>query len=96
MTMKELFKKVETYNEVADLMNTRKAKIKFYDYDIHSGESFETYDEFRSWVREQFIKEEAEVILKSNSWQFDEELTIEYTDFFGTQTNIFSADLVSA
>ena len=96
MTIKELFKKVETYNEIAELMNTRKASISFYDYGVFHGESFETFNEFRKWLRGTYIKEMADVILKLSDWEFDKKVTIKHTDYFGTSIEEFSADLVSA
>lgn len=95
MTLKEMFKKVEAYNEIAEMMNTRKAKINFYDVEIYQGNSFETYDDLRKHIRNEYIKEVAEKVLKSDGWEFDKELTIEWTDYFGSNTSKFSADLVA-
>ena len=48
MTMKELFKKIEAYNEIAKIMGTDKAQIYFADVDPKFGTSLggEHFDDF--------------------------------------------------
>lgn len=97
MTLKELFKKVEAYNEIADLMNSRKAKINFYvrEQGICFGEVFDSYESLRRHVRKEYIKELADVVLKSSEYEMDKEIEVTYTDYFGTSTNIVCAYLVA-
>jgi len=97
MTIKEMFKKVETYNEVAELMRETKAKIYFASGNYHySGESFTDYNSFRKWIKKEYIKEVAEIILKDDSWEFDGERELTWTDFFGAEhTMNYVAELVA-
>ncbi len=101
MTLKKLFEKVNNYNEVAEMMNTRKAQIYFYSCESEFknfcfGEHFKTYEDLRKWVRKEYIKEVADFILKSDDWELDKEIPFEYTDCFGyRQSNLYSAELVA-
>lgn len=101
MTLKKLFEKLESYNEVAELMNTRKAHIYFTTYspefkNIRFGEAFSYYEEFRKYIRKEYIKETADFILKSDGWNFDKEVTFTRNDpFFGDDTNCFCPELAA-
>lgn len=46
MTIKEMFKKIEAYNEVADIMNTSKARL-YFEYETHWGEKKDDFKSFR-------------------------------------------------
>lgn len=83
MTMKEMFKKVETYNEIADMMCSRKANICFSD-NTFTAECFEDYNSFRKFIKREYTAEVADKILKANSWEIDGKMTIEWVDCFGT------------
>ena len=100
MTLKEIFKKVETYNEIAEIMLTHKAKIYFYTREPGSifryGDSFESYDNFRKYIKKEYYTETANVILKSCSFEMDKEIEFEYTDYFGTHNVISGVMFVSA
>ena len=99
MTLKKLFEKMDTYNEVAELMCSRKAHISFTNCDpkyptICFGEAFSYYDELRKYVRKEFIKETADFILKSDGWEFDKDIIFTHSDpFFGDNTICFCAEL---
>ena len=73
MTMKEMFKKVEGYNEIAELMRTDKASIYFAETAgaWTNGEHFKRYEDFRKYVRREYIKELADKVLKSDAWEID-------------------------
>ena len=95
MTMKELFKKVDTYNEVAELMRTDKAEICF-TYAFLSYEKFTNYNDFRKFIRRELVKEQADVILKSDAFEFDKDVEYKWTDSFGTTWDCtYCAELVS-
>lgn len=100
MTLKELFKKVETYNEIAEMMHSRKAKIHFYmrasGCNICFGESFESFESLRKYIRNEYLKETADAILKCSDWELDQEIEIAYADHFGSHIETFCAELVAA
>ena len=89
MKMKDMFKKVETYNEIAEIMLTQKAKIIFGEKWYH--EEFKNYDDFKKYVRHEYIKEVADKILNSEDWEIDGTLEIPWSD--GTST--YFAEIVS-
>ena len=99
MTLKEMFKKVEAYNEIATMMGSRKAKISFYmkasGCNIRFGESFDSFDSLRKYARSEYLKELADAVLKFDSWEMDTEVEISYKDHFGSHTDTFSVDLVA-
>jgi hypothetical protein len=78
MKIKELFKKLEGYNELAELMNTEKAHIWFGDKlctVITNGDSFTDFSKFRKYVRKEYFKEVADFILNSDGWEFNQEVS---------------------
>lgn len=95
MTMRELFKKIDAYNEIAHMMGTDKARIYFYDISDGislGGERFDDYGIFRKYVKSEYQKEIADKILKADCWDFDKDFTFEWAG--GTAT--FSAELTAA
>ena len=92
MTMKEMFKKVEGYNEIAEIMKTNKASIYFADISgaCTYGEHFTSYSDFSKYVRHEYLKSLADKILKSDAWEIDGEIEIA-TDY--GKTICFSAEL---
>lgn len=79
MKLRELFKKVEAYNELAEIMNTFKAHIWFADKTFSTsafGYPFATYAGFRKYIRCEYIKEVADAILSSDDWQINNEKEI--------------------
>ena len=80
MTMKELFKKVDTYNEIAEMMGTDKAKLVLTYIDIITKceGSFKTYKEFTKFVKSEYQKEVAENLIKSKDWELDGEITFQW------------------
>lgn len=95
MTMKEVFKKVESYNELADLMYARKAQVYFSRPGGLFGDSFSTYKEFQKYINDEYVEPLAEMILKSDEWNFDENAVVfDWTDSFGDcYTSIFYVEI---
>lgn len=93
MTMKEMFKKVETYNEIAEMMRTDKAYICFADIQgtWSHGERFTTYPDFRKYIRSEYHKEIADKILKSEEFEIDGEINFTWSGGDAT----FSAELTA-
>lgn len=54
MTIKEMFKKVEAYNEIAKIVGAHEMMIVFED-DIYTHEKFATYKEFVKFAKETYI-----------------------------------------
>lgn len=81
MTMKEMFKKIEAYNDIADLMRSTKAKISLEDGDgcCRQMGRFSNYEEFSKFVKHEYIKEVADKLLKYDNWDVDKEITFSWT-----------------
>ena len=82
MRMKDLFAKVDTYNEVADLLQTGyKAKICFTFSDFDS-ETFDSYKEFKSYLKTDVIDDIADFVLTSNAFEFNAVIEYDWIDAF--------------
>lgn len=96
MTCKEIFKKVEIYNEIADTMYSQRARIYFYDKSCFSGEYFTDYKSFSKYIRREYYKDVADVILKADDFIIDYDKTISWIDYFGhEQTFTVSLETVA-
>ena len=94
MRMMDLFEKVASYNEIAEVMGTEKVKVRFCSIlaeHEYGGLYFERYWDFRQYVRAEYADEVAACILNRGGWKFNEDCTFE-TRSFGPRT--FCADLV--
>lgn len=90
MTLKEMFKKVEAYNEIADMMKTDKAQIYFHDCSgcCSFGEHFTSFKELRKYIKNEYMPEIAEKLLEADNWELDGEVEIEWRggiDRFGAE-----------
>ena len=75
MTLKKLFEKVEAYNEVAEMMRTRKAEIHFYLRDVICfGDHFDSFESLRKYIHKEYTKELADAVLKCSDWELDKEI----------------------
>ena len=97
MTLREMFKKVEAYNEIAALMRTEEAKINLVECDgCYFGETFSDYKSLTRYVKTEFIKELADLVLKCDQYEFDKEVNFRWTDIFGDVHDVtFAAELVA-
>jgi len=81
MTIRELFQKIDGYNEIAEIMKTDKVELYFQDCDICSfGTKFETYSDFRKFVKREYVELLADAVLKFDGWQFETESVIPWRD----------------
>ena len=58
MKIKEMFKKVETYNELAETLGNRKVYINFVDsvgYNVYTVEKVETYKDAVKHIRSEYV-----------------------------------------
>ena len=94
MTLRKIFEKVETYNEIAEMMNTDKAQICFSDITIcvPTCKRFNSFKELRKYVQREFISEIAYQIINSDKWELDGEVEIEWHG----GVSKFRAELVAA
>lgn len=83
MTIKEMFKKVEAYNEVAELIGSNKAVLEI-TLDVHFSEKFSTYKEFKAYIKREWIDELAKAVEGYDKYEYETPLFFPYTDKFGT------------
>lgn len=79
MTIKEALKKVESYNELAEILRNRKIVLEF-GYDTHFSETFYSYKQFRAWLKKEIITEIATEILDFDNFEFGKEFNFTYQD----------------
>ena len=84
MTIKEMFRKIETYNDIAKLVGTDQIKITI-TVDTFYIESFQYFADFRKWLKKEWISEMGEAFLKYADFEFNAEHLIEYEDIFGDE-----------
>lgn len=82
MTIKEMLKKVEAHNEVAELVGNHKAVLVMGD-EFSSRTEVQNMKAFRKFVKEEFIEEMAEAILNSKNYEFNETLFVTCKGRFG-------------
>lgn len=82
MTYREMFKKVDAYNEVAKAMGANEAELRCR-IGIGFSEGFKDAKTFRKFINTTFIPELAEMILAYGEYEFNTEATILFTDRFG-------------
>lgn len=94
MRMKDLFAKVDTYNEIADLLNVDyQAKICFVFGDFVCP-TFDNFKDFKNYFRQEIIDEIADFVLKSDEFEFNTTLEYTWTDRFGdTRVESFCPEL---
>ncbi len=72
MTIKEMFKKIETYNEIAEMVKTEKLRIYVNIGHFHSI-GFSDFNSFKKYIRNEYIREVEEAILKYDGYAFEVE-----------------------
>lgn len=77
MKAREFFKKVEAHNEIAEMIDDKKCRI-IYSEGI-TVRAFLTYEEFKKWVKEEYIPEVAKAILSFDWYENEKEVIIYYT-----------------
>ena len=80
MKIKEAFKKLEIYNELAQAAEEGKKAIYFSETladCIWDGESFTDFSTFRKHVRKEYLKAVGDQILDSDAWEFNREITVD-------------------
>lgn len=83
MTIKEMFKKVDGYNEVAEMLGTEKAELRFKLDHWCLSEAAENYKSFAKYVRETYIKEIADAVLKCDKYELNKEMQFTVDGIFG-------------
>ena len=96
MTLKEMFKKVDTYNEVVEFLTGPKVKILFQYGDRWSdAHSFEDYKSLTKYIKREYIEELAELMLKADAWEFGKVTEFCWVDCFGDKhTTYLTVEIV--
>lgn len=88
MTIAEMFKKVETYNEMSKLLGVRfgsEAKLVMVDRSVvNTYYQAEDFKGFKKLIKEEYINCCAEKILNCKDYEFNAPITFETVDSFGS------------
>lgn len=93
MTLKDMAKKVETYNELAEVMGTDKIELNITEGYFHN--SFTNWKDLQKFIKAEYVKEAAQAILKADGYEMDGELGVGFTRWDGTagflviETNLY-------
>ena len=70
MKIREIFNKIENYNEIANYISysSDKVAIEFSD-GRYSSSQFSNFKEFRKFVKDEYINEVANFILNYDGWE---------------------------
>jgi hypothetical protein len=83
MTIKEMIKKVNTYNEVAEIAGTDKMILQ-----LETGAGYHcnilNYKSFKNWIRELYVPCVAEQVLNCATYEFDTYTELRCTDSLGS------------
>lgn len=79
MTIRQLFKKVETYNEIAKKIGAHEIEVNV-TFDYYRTESFSTFRSFKMFTDKELLEQLAEAILTSNRFEIGEKAVIEWDD----------------
>lgn len=86
MTLKEMMKKFEAYNEVRKAIGHKEETIvfknEFVSYDFH------TWKEAKATIEREYIDECAKVILASDAFEFESEFALQYQNWEGQTKDI--------
>ena len=88
MTIRDMLKKVHTFNEIAEIMGTERAELRIKipgcDAFIASAYSAAYYKKLATEINDTFIKPVADAILSYNGYEFDVETDVSCSDGWGT------------
>lgn len=83
MKIKEMFEKLENYNELARICKDSEKRICFYfDDGIGFGYGFDSFKEFKKYCKEELIDEFVNAIMKAE-YEFNVTKEIIYVDRMG-------------
>ena len=83
MKLREVFNKIESYNDIAEMMGTDKAQIVLVDYHDNMGFTsaeghFKTYKELRKFAKSEYQTEVADKLLKATDWEFNHLISFQW------------------
>ncbi len=84
MKIADMIKKIETYNEVADMIGNPKAELRAV-FGYGRSIKVETLKSFRKFIRDEYIKVVADAILACEEYEFGKEIEIKVVDIFGDE-----------
>lgn len=87
MTIKEMIKKVDTYNEVARSMSEWKNKAELHVKIGNFGEiiTVKDFKSFKSYMKAEYIDCVADAILNCADYHFDTEINVHAADYYGNE-----------
>lgn len=92
MTIREMIEAVEIANKVNNFTNNKPVKLVFQDDEIYCRNiTVKNYKEFAKYIRDEYIKEIADQILKHKDYELEQTVTFE--DGWQVGDKYFNADV---
>lgn len=93
MKLKEMFKKIDAYNELAEIMGTEKVQLSLsIGYDNCK---FDTYKSLTKYIRCEYVEGMAQALLECDKYEFDKDIYVE-TMLYGRPTSELVETYLSA
>lgn len=92
MTIREMIKKINVYNEIAESIGKEKVDLGFrmrFTFEDCLGIQ-EDYRAFKKYLNKYHIPELVDAILKCDKWQFNEELELPWKDDWSDGTELIT------
>ena len=88
MTYKEMVKKINTYNEIAEMIGNEKAELRVQFDGYGYSEKVEDAKSFRKLITENYIDCCAKAILNYSEYEFNKQAELSCTDSCGTEFTV--------
>lgn len=96
MTVKEMINKVNTYNEVAEIIGRNKLELSF-SMKFFSGTKVDNLKEFKKFLKDELIEEFGKAIMECDAYEFGKDTEITFEDmFFGEFREVVTFSLNEA
>lgn len=82
MTIKEMFEKVETYNEIGEMLGREEKVVLWVDFGSRML-TFKDYKGFKNWLEEDIIDKLAEAVLECDRFEFGKAQVVSIVDRWG-------------
>ena len=80
MTIKEMIKKIDNYNEVADAIGGMKMELRFTEgYSL--SRKVNDYKSFKKYLKAIYINEAVTAIINYNEYEFNKQIELNFTSY---------------
>lgn len=80
MTVKELIKKIDTYNKLAEEIGSETKATLWFGFGYGRSQNFKTYAEFKKFIKEEYIDSCVDAILNYDGYEFNKTVSVAIHD----------------